>query len=93
MRIAPTLYLGDATMDAVRHKASQSIDWTKVVLVLDATSAPQHALAAVVEFFKKKHGARAPNAGFKEIWLVGPDSATTYCLSDARPAADLATQG
>ncbi len=72
--------LADSILAAIRKKAVKG-DWSNVVLALDAASAPQHALTTVVLEFSKKHGSSATLAGFKEIWLIGPDSVTTHRLT------------
>jgi len=72
--------LADSILAAIRKKAVKG-DWSNVVLALDAASAPQHALTTVVLEFSKKHGGSATLAGFKEIWLIGPDSVTTHRLT------------
>jgi hypothetical protein len=73
--------LADSIMALIRFEASMPGDRSNVVLALGAATAPQHSLAATVLAFGKRHGASATLAGFKEIWLVGPDSATTHCLT------------
>jgi hypothetical protein len=78
--------LADVIMAAIQLKVSKQADWSNVALALDATSAPQHALTAVVQMFRKKHGDSSALAEFMEIWLIGPDSATTHCLAQQRTA-------
>ena len=72
--------LADSMMAVIRHNMAKSGYSHNVVLVIDASNAPRNTLTAVVRVFCKRHGASAILAGFKEIWLVGPDSATTHCL-------------
>lgn len=43
-------------------------------LVLNGVDAPVTCLDAVIEAFRTEHGDYAAGAGFKEIWLVGPQS-------------------
>ena len=73
--------LADLVMAVIRHEASNPGDRSNLVLALDATFAPTRTLSAVVWAFGSQHGASATLAGFKGIWLVGPDSVTTYCLA------------
>ena len=72
--------LADSVMAVIRHKGLNPSDRSNVVLALDASFAPTRMLSAVAWAFARRHGASAALAGFKAIWLVGPDSVTTYCL-------------
>lgn len=43
-----------------------------ITLALDATDSPAPALRSVVQAFRSAHGQWAAEAGFAEIWIVGP---------------------
>lgn len=60
----------DAIRTAIAAKATRAAP--NIVLALDATDSPRHALRSVAESFREQHGEWAAGIGFAQIWLVGP---------------------
>jgi hypothetical protein len=59
----------DAVRDAVAGKILSGRGW---VLALDARHPGWASLPAVVDAFRRRHGAWAAGLGFDSIWAVGP---------------------
>lgn len=85
LRISRRLSLPEAVemlAKAVEHKASTLpvAQRQRLVLALDADRLPALALEPVVAEFRASHGASLKNAGFLQVWLVGPDARLTWRL-------------
>jgi hypothetical protein len=72
----------DDLRTAIDHKsriaASQR---ASLVLALDATKTPGHALHAVTTSFTARHGSWASSLRFRAIWIVGHGVALTTRLA------------
>lgn len=70
--------------DAIKAKSDKLPLQQKkeLLLVLDATETPDHALSQTVELFCARHGAWATGLGFKGIWVVGPTEDFVHRLDE-----------
>lgn len=78
--------LADDLRSAIEHKASRIPRRQRedLVLALDATRLPAHALDGTVAAFREEHGQWASDLGFQEVWVVGPSLSLTskLCYAD-----------
>lgn len=74
---------------AIEHKTPRhGCADPSVVLALDATQLPGLAFDAVVRRFQLDHGRWAAQAGYRAIWLVGPQVRLVWRLDVATDAPD-----
>jgi hypothetical protein len=61
-------------MDAIRKKSKKypAEQKRRMVLVLDAARTPSHTFQQVLDVFRTKHREECQNAGFGQVWAVGP---------------------
>lgn len=52
-----------------------------IILTIDAIHSPALALNETIRMFRRKHGAWVSGLQFRSIWVVGPVSSLTHCVS------------
>ena len=77
-RSAESVVVVQAIRTAIVAKATRAAP--DIVLALDATDSPRHALRSVANSFCDQHGEWAASIGFAQIWLVGPTSGLVHRL-------------
>jgi hypothetical protein len=66
---------------AVKHKEDiPLVQRANILLALDATETPGHALSTIIKTFRQRYGQEVRKLGFQAIWLVGPLSTLTAQL-------------
>jgi hypothetical protein len=82
-----TIYYGPSTvasemMEAIRKKLGKypTEQKRKMSLVLDASRTPSHTFQQVLDAFRAQHREECQNAGFAQVWVVGPEDSVVEQL-------------
>jgi hypothetical protein len=76
---------GEAVSDLlalVRTKGRKTapMDRRSTILAIDATETVVHAIAGVVESFRRQHAMESQAIGFAAVWVVGPECDSVHRL-------------
>jgi hypothetical protein len=74
----------DGIRDSIQRKAnkiSTAAQREQIILVIDAMHSPALATIETINTFRRKHGTWATALRFRSIWVVGPVSSLTHCVS------------
>ncbi len=69
-------------MEAIRKKLGRypTEQKRKMSLVLDASRTPSHTFQQVLDAFRAQHREECQNAGFEQVWVVGPEDSVVEQL-------------
>lgn len=70
-----------AAIERKARKISTVSQRREIILAIDAINSPALALNKTIRMFRRMHGAWASGLQFRYIWVVGPVSSSTYCVS------------
>jgi hypothetical protein len=81
---ANTETCAEGIREAIEQKARKITTVSQrggIILAIDAIHSPALALNETIRMFRRKYGAWASGLQFRSIWVVGPVSSVTHCVS------------